>query len=230
MLQDTKDKASTNTPDDYQYLVNSDSRIMLDANNLTIDIKPTDYFPIHGFPFASMFEQIPNPSEYAKDSVNSQVHTVIRADEVGDTDDATVNNVLARLGVDTNDTHYWKVYAYELDAPNESGMTKLLTTQLSDIPAGKAQFAGFGYKSIENIKSDAEENEALASRLHFASLCLNKKLMAVILRDADTGQHATDYECAIDVPIVSFNKVLQLRIAAYQDRKENGAKRSKDLL
>lgn len=226
MTINTQNSNANITPNDYQYLVSETSREALVAANLTVHIEPSDYFPICGFPFASMFEQIPNPSEYAKDSVNGQIHTVIKADEVGDTDDATVKNVLARLGVDINDTHYWKVYAYELDTPNEEGLTKLLTTRLNDVPKGEVKFAGFGYKSAENVESDAKQNEELADRLYYASLCLNKKLMTVMLRDADSGQHAADYECAIDVPMVSFNAVLQKRIAAYKVRKENHAKRS----
>lgn len=201
------------TPAHYAHLISDKGREVLAANNLTVHIEPEqECARINNFPFASIFEQIPNPYEYDDGRANGQTYTLIKADEVSSDDDETVKKVLARLGCDLADTHYWKAYAYELAAPNKKGLTKLLTINKDDIPedAVNVNFAGFGYRSIKKVDRnpesfaawELEENGRLTNCLYPVSLWLNDKMMTVTVRDGDDGMYITEYNCGSDIPKV----------------------------
>lgn len=200
------------TPEHNQHLISEQGLDFITTQGLSVHIEPMeDCQPIHSFPFAAMFDQIPNPYEYGAGSVNNQTFTLIKADEVGATDDETALNALTRLGCDLDSTCYWLVYAYELETPNEKGLTKLLTANLSELPANGAKFAGFGYQSTKkaNLLTDDEyhawaiaEKERLMGSLYPVSLWLNDKLMTVTVRDAEDGLYITQYDCGSDTGAV----------------------------
>lgn len=196
------------TPEHNQHLISEQGVDFITTQGLSVHIEPMeDCQPIHSFPFAAMFDQIPNPYEYGAGSVNNQTFTLIKADEVGATDDETALNTLTRLGCDPDSTCYWLVYAYELETPNEKGLTKLLTANLSELPANGAKFAGFGYQSTKkaNLLTDDEyhawaiaQKEKLMDCLYPVSLWLNDKLMTVTVRDAEDGLYIMQYDSGSD--------------------------------
>lgn len=199
MTTQTKEKSLNIIPDGYQHLISKKAHEALEANNLVVEVRPVGRFPaIEDFPFASILEYMPNPNEHLANNGSSQTHTVIKANEIGATDDDTVKNVLARLGHNIADTNYWKVYAYELDTPDESGFTRILTTNISNVPTNTSgcHFAGFGYKDInaKQLEWDWYQQKILPALLNPILLWVNNKFPEIIIRDADSGMYVAELQ------------------------------------
>lgn len=227
MAADTQNKHKNIIPERYKHVISQAAKEVLTANNLIVEIKPADYSSvIHHFPFAGIFEYVQNADEYLAEERNSKIMTVIKADDIGASDDDTVRNVLTRLGREPSDTHCWKVYAYELDAPNKKGLKKLLTTNILDIPANtEYHFAGFGYKDTKKIEADrfddwvTEENERLMGQLYPISLYRNELLIDTIIRDADDGMYISEYRGGADIT-PNDNRIISLAAARAKSYRE----------
>lgn len=198
------------SPTKYAHLITKKGQSVLTKNNLKVDIEVEGDCPVLFFRFAGMASQVPEVHERSAEDYHNRAYTIIKADDIGATDDDTVKNVLSRLGRSLEDTHYWKVYAYELETPNERGLTRFLTTNISDAPVGEAKFAGFGYKSIRDANKNPEyfaawqkeNDERLMNCLYPVVLLLNDKLMTVKVRDMDSNLYINEYRCGSDIGTV----------------------------
>lgn len=208
MTTTTQTKHTNIIPDRYKHVISQRGHEVLEANRLIVEIDPIEDCPvIHHFPFAGIFQHIPQCYDYSTEKNNPIKMTLIKADEIGATDDDTVKLVLTRLGCDLADTHYWKVYAYELATPNKKGLTKLFTTNPLDVPAsaGGYHFAGFGYrdtKKVEPEQFDAwviEQDERLMGCLYPIALYVNELLVSITIRDADDGMYIAQERGGADI-------------------------------
>lgn len=188
---------------EYQHLISEKGREVLRENRLIVEIEKSKSCPfINNICFAGMFKQIPLVCERPESLYHNRAYTVIKANEVAEDDDDTVKNVLARLGYDLDKTYYLKVYSYELETPNEKGLTQFFTTNKQDATNDDAKFAGFTYVDLrtQEVQQDTLE-EWVAAKKKFTinclkpiSLWLNEKWITLKILDADSGQYINEYD------------------------------------
>ena len=217
--QNNTTRLSHNIPEDCIGLILEESWDILNRNNIIMDVKPSnDPMRLYNGNFASVYEQVPFIDEKKE---HDGVFTNIRNDEYGDTIDETAKTVLTRLGVNLADTYYWAVYLHELDAPNDQELTKVFSNSPDD-HKGEGKFAGIGWHALKDDSIDptwaTETKDNLLTALFPITLWLNKKVMHVIIRDANTGLKIVDYE-AFNTEAGGFNfKLKQIIVGTYVKR------------
>lgn len=182
-----------NILEDCRHLISDESLALLAEHEVAIDIKQArNCWRIYNFPFAGVFEYFPIQFDNGGKS-NGITYNRIRDVELNKSVHDTAKIVLARLGHDVAHTHYWPVYLYELDTPDEQGRTKIYTTNINDFPEGAGNFAGFGYKDKRFNNPDlqeewlVEQEAALMKALHTVEIWINNMAVEITFRDANDG-------------------------------------------
>lgn len=175
--QTTPAPHQNNVPAGYEYLLSSESKAILEEFGLTVDIAPQQdphklRLPI---PFVGVEALIPNFPN----------HTSIRADEVGATDQETIDNVLnnAKAKLKDNDepiTNHWAVYLYEKDG------RKFYTADAGLAEAQEGKLAGVAYATESQSKKLGVTAEAAAKfvdcQFIHATMFVNNELLQIIWR------------------------------------------------
>lgn len=219
--QNNTTQLSNNIPNDCIELLSEEGWDILNRNNIIMDVKPSNNpMRLYNGNFASVYEQVPFIDEKEEGFFGGGAFTNIRNDEYRDTINETAKTVLTRLGLNLADTYYWAVYLHELDAPNDQELTKVFSNSPDD-HKGEGRFAGIGWHALKDSDTDPSwettiKDNLLAS-LFPISLWLNKKVMHITIRDADTGLMIMDYE-TFNTKTGGFNFKLKQIVENYVKR------------
>lgn len=188
-------KHTNDIPEEYKNEISDKTLALLSEHEVTIHLassKPKTRLNVSFLPFASIPKHIPIYSDYYSVLLEDTQY-IIHNNEITKDINETIKTVLQRIGLDVNTTYYWPVYLHELDSIDAKYRTKLFKTHTKIDSVGTVSFAGFAYKTMDNIEPRnlaawrIEQEAKLACILYNIESHTNYLHVEILYRDAQDG-------------------------------------------